>query len=58
MSWLDKLLGREKKDAGSMTGDSSMTRESTPKEGMASEPGQMGQEERAGESQSQGSDSP
>jgi uncharacterized protein YjbJ (UPF0337 family) len=39
MSWLDKLLGRGKKAAGDMTGDSSMKREGMHQEqaGMASE---------------------
>jgi uncharacterized protein YjbJ (UPF0337 family) len=52
MSWLDKLLGRGKKAAGDMTGDSSMRREGMhqEQEGMASERAQnaeqMAQEER------------
>lgn len=39
MSWLDKLLGRGKKAAGDLTGDSSMRREGMhqEQEGMASE---------------------
>ena len=39
MSWLDKLLGRGKKAAGDVTGDSSMQREGMhqEQEGMASE---------------------
>ena len=52
MSFLDKLLGRGKKAAGDMTGDSSMTREGMhqEQEGMATERAdhaeQMAQEER------------
>jgi uncharacterized protein YjbJ (UPF0337 family) len=52
MSWLDKLLGRGKKAAGGMTGDSSMKREGMhqEQEGMAEERAgsaeQMAQEER------------
>jgi uncharacterized protein YjbJ (UPF0337 family) len=52
MSWLDKLLGRTKKTAGEMTGDSSMKSEGMhqEQEGMASERAesaeQMAQEER------------
>ena len=52
MGWLDKLLGRGKKAAGDMTGDSSMKREGMHQEqqGMASERAesaeQMAQEER------------
>jgi uncharacterized protein YjbJ (UPF0337 family) len=52
MSWLDKLLGRGKKAAGDMTGDSSMRREGMhqEQEGMAKERAdsaeQMAQEER------------
>jgi uncharacterized protein YjbJ (UPF0337 family) len=61
MSWLDKLLGRGKKAAGDMTGDSSMRREGMHQEQaeMASERAesaeQMAQEERerAGEHQAQ-----
>jgi uncharacterized protein YjbJ (UPF0337 family) len=39
MSWLDKLMGRGKKAAGDMTGDSSMRREGghQEQEGTASE---------------------
>ena len=52
MGWLDRLLGRGKKAAGDMTGDSSMRREGMhqEQEGMASERAQnaeqMAQEER------------
>jgi uncharacterized protein YjbJ (UPF0337 family) len=52
MSWLDKLLGRGKKTAGEMTGDSSMKQEGMhqEQEGMAKERAdsaeQMAQEER------------
>ncbi len=52
MGWLDKLLGRGKKTAGDMTGDSSMKREGMhqEQEAMASERAQsaeqMAQEER------------
>jgi uncharacterized protein YjbJ (UPF0337 family) len=52
MSWLDRLMGRGKKKAGDMTGDSSMKREGMhqEQEGMASERAesaeQMAQEER------------
>jgi uncharacterized protein YjbJ (UPF0337 family) len=52
MSWLDKLLGRGKKTAGDMTGDSSMKREGMhqEQEGMAKERAasaeDMAQEER------------
>jgi uncharacterized protein YjbJ (UPF0337 family) len=35
MSWLDKLLGRGKKAAGDMTGDSSMRREGEHQEAEA-----------------------
>jgi len=44
MSWLDKLLGREKKEADDVAGDSSM-----PHEGMHQEQGGMatGQAEQA-----------
>ena len=51
MSWLDKLLGRGKKTAGEMTGDSSMKREGmgeeqpAPSAGMPTTPEQPGQEE-------------
>ena len=39
MSWLDKLMGRDKKAAGDLTGDSSMKNEGMhqEQEGMASE---------------------
>ena len=52
MSWLDRLMGRGKKKAGDMTGDSSMKREGMhqEQEAMASERAesaeQMAQEER------------
>jgi uncharacterized protein YjbJ (UPF0337 family) len=52
MSWLDRWLGRGKKKAGDMTGDSSMKREGMhqEQEAMASERAdsaeQMAQEER------------
>ena len=52
MSWLDKLLGRGKKAAGDMTGDSSMKQEGMhqEQEGMAKERAesaeQLAQEER------------
>jgi uncharacterized protein YjbJ (UPF0337 family) len=52
MSWLDKLLGRSKKAAGDLKGDSSMKSEGMhqEQEGMASERAesaeQMAQEER------------
>jgi uncharacterized protein YjbJ (UPF0337 family) len=52
MSWLDKLMGRGKKAAGDMTGDSSMKREGMHQEqsAMASERAEsaeeMAQEER------------
>jgi uncharacterized protein YjbJ (UPF0337 family) len=52
MSWLDKLLGRGKKTAGEMTGDSSMKSEGMHQEqaGMAEERAEsaeeMAQEER------------
>jgi uncharacterized protein YjbJ (UPF0337 family) len=52
MGWLDKLLGRGKKAAGDMTGDSSMKSEGMHQEqqGMASDRAesaeQMAQEER------------
>ncbi len=39
MGWLDKLLGREKKEAGDATGDNSMKHE-----GMAQEPEGMASE--------------
>jgi hypothetical protein len=46
MSWLDKLLGREKKTAGEMTGDSSMEQE-----GMGQEQGGMDTPPAAGTSE-------
>jgi uncharacterized protein YjbJ (UPF0337 family) len=52
MGWLDRLLGRGKKAAGDMTGDSSMRREGMhqEQEGMAEDRAasaeQMAQEER------------
>jgi uncharacterized protein YjbJ (UPF0337 family) len=52
MSWLDRLMGRGKKKAGDMSGDSSMKREGMhqEQEAMASERAesaeQMAQEER------------
>lgn len=66
MSFLDKLLGRGKKAAGDLTGDSSMAREGThqEQEGMASERAesaeQMAQEERerAAEHRAERSDTP
>jgi uncharacterized protein YjbJ (UPF0337 family) len=47
MSWLDKLLGRSKKAAGDMTGDSSMKREgmAQEREGMAEERAEMHEQE-------------
>ncbi len=51
MSWLDKLLGRGKKKAGDMTGDSSMAREgmgeeqAAPSAGMPPSPQPPPQEE-------------
>jgi uncharacterized protein YjbJ (UPF0337 family) len=54
MSWLDKLLGREKKAAGDVTGDNSMKHEgmAQDQEGMASEraesAGSMADEAREG----------
>jgi len=43
MGWLDKILGRSKKAAGDMTGDSSMRREgmAQEREGMAEERAEM-----------------
>ena len=51
MGWLDKLLGRGKKTAGDMMGDSSMKSEgmAQEREGMAEERAEM-HEERAMES--------
>jgi uncharacterized protein YjbJ (UPF0337 family) len=65
MSWLDKLLGRGKKAAGDITGDSSMKHEGMhqEQEGMASERAdsaeQVAQEERekAAEHRAERSDS-
>jgi hypothetical protein len=51
MRWLDKLLGRKKKAAGEMTGDSSMKREgmgeeqAAPSAGMPQTPEQPVHEE-------------
>jgi hypothetical protein len=51
MRWLDKLLGREKKTAGEMTGDSSMEHEgmgeetAAPSGSMPETPGQPAQGE-------------
>jgi uncharacterized protein YjbJ (UPF0337 family) len=61
MSWLDKLLGRSKKAAGEMTGDSSMKQEGMHQEqaGMATERADSAEEmaqderERAAEHQAQ-----
>jgi uncharacterized protein YjbJ (UPF0337 family) len=49
MSWLDKLLGRSKKAAGDMMGDTSMKREgmAREREGMAEERAEMHEEEAA-----------
>ena len=66
MSFLDKLLGRGKKAAGDLTGDSSMQREGMhqEQEGMATERAeraeQMAQEERerAAEHRVERSDNP
>lgn len=46
MSWLDKLMGRGKKAAGDLTGDSSMKREGMhqEQEGMASERAESAEE--------------
>jgi uncharacterized protein YjbJ (UPF0337 family) len=46
MGWLDKILGRSKKAAGDMTGDSSMRREgmAQEREGMAEERAEMHEE--------------
>jgi uncharacterized protein YjbJ (UPF0337 family) len=65
MSFLDKLLGRSKKAAGDMTGDSSMVREGThqEQEGMASERAEQAEEtaqeerERAAEHHAERTDS-
>ena len=61
MSWLDKLLGRGKKAAGDMTGDSSMKQEGMhqEQEGMAKERAESaeqlakGERERAAEHHTQ-----
>jgi uncharacterized protein YjbJ (UPF0337 family) len=47
MSWLDKILGRSKKAAGDMTGDSSMRREgmAQEREGMAEDRAEMHEDE-------------
>jgi uncharacterized protein YjbJ (UPF0337 family) len=66
MSWLDKLLGRGKKAAGDLTGDSSMKQEGThqEQEGMASERAESAEEvaqrerERAAEHRSERTDTP
>jgi uncharacterized protein YjbJ (UPF0337 family) len=66
MSWLDKLMGRGKKAAGDLTGDSSMRREGMhqEQEGMASERAESAEEvaqrerERAAEHHSERTDSP
>ena len=46
MGWLDKILGRSKKAAGDMTGDSSMRREgmAQEREGKAEERAEMHEE--------------
>jgi uncharacterized protein YjbJ (UPF0337 family) len=66
MSWLDKLMGRGKKAAGDLTGDSSMRREGVhqEQEGMASERAESAEEvaqrerERAAEHHAERTDSP
>jgi uncharacterized protein YjbJ (UPF0337 family) len=66
MSWLDKLMGRGKKAAGDLTGDSSMRREGMhqEQEGMASDRAESAEEvaqkerERAAEHHSERTDSP
>jgi uncharacterized protein YjbJ (UPF0337 family) len=66
MSWLDKLLGRGKKAAGDLTGDSSMKQEGMhqEQEGMASERAESAEEmaqkerERAAEHRSERTDRP
>ncbi len=47
MSWLDKLLGRGKKTAGEVAGDSSLQREGAAqeREGMAEERAEMHERE-------------
>ena len=66
MSFLDRLLGRVKKTAGDVTGDSSMAREGMHQEqaGMATERAEQAEDmaqqerERAAEHQAERSDSP
>jgi len=66
MSWLDKLMGRGKKAAGDLTGDSSMRREGVhqEQEGVASERAESAEEvaqrerERAAEHHAERTDSP
>ncbi len=66
MSWLDRLLGRGKKAAGEMMGDSSMKREGMQQEqeGMASERPESAEQaaqeerERAAEQHAERPDSP
>jgi len=49
MSWLDKLLGRSKKAAGDMTGDSSLRQEGTAqeREGVAEDRAELHEQEAA-----------
>jgi uncharacterized protein YjbJ (UPF0337 family) len=51
MSWLDKLLGRSKKAAGDMMGDTSMKREglAQERESMAKERAEMHEQEASAE---------
>jgi uncharacterized protein YjbJ (UPF0337 family) len=66
MSWLDKLMGRSKKAAGDLTGDSSMKTEGMhqEQEGMASERAESAEEmaqkerERAAEHHGERTDTP
>jgi uncharacterized protein YjbJ (UPF0337 family) len=66
MSWLDKLLGRGKKAAGDVTGDSSMKSEGMhqEQEGMASERAESAEQtaqeerERAAEHHAERQDNP
>ena len=66
MSWLDKLMGRGKKAAGDLTGDSSMRHEGMhqEQEGMASERAESAEEvaqkerERAAEHRAERTDKP
>jgi uncharacterized protein YjbJ (UPF0337 family) len=66
MSWLDKLLGRGKKAAGDLTGDSSMKQEGMhqEQEGMASERAESAEDvaqkerERAAEHHAERQDTP